>query len=524
MGQLSGHPNIVTVHQAGTTSHGNPYILMAYESGGSLGQRIQQGSAPWQEAVAGGIRLAGALESAHRAGVLHRDVKPENILVSRYGELKLADFGLAQSRRRALAQDEASVLHTAPEILAGGAASVASDIYALGSTVFAWLHGRPAFTPEPGEQPAALFRRVTADPVPDLRPDGVPDAVATVLERAMAKDPEARHASAEEFARALQGTQGAAVTELVIGGVESPWPDEPAGDHTAGPAASLTARAKEAFQLSSTIQHRPQRRRQRRVARVLGAAGMAAAVLATSGSQLVESPVLLDLPVAVEFGRQELSGKLQDRNVTVANPGDSEVRIAAVSVRGPHHADFPVRADTCSGKTLRPRTSCDVTLTFDPKGAGNRTAALNLTVGRTLSTQTAALAGSGLHRFAAQDSAPAGRCYEDAYQVGKSAYGHRGGLVAISVKQYWSPGCRAAMGYVWIWKQYRDQHRTWRVTVGTGTQRQPGAQEKAQAAGQPLELWTEPVPSGDLCTTVTASLADTGPDQPTDAVTAAHCP
>src|SRR5690349_21470294 len=90
MGRLGGHPHIVTVHQAGFTAGGNPYILMAYEDGGSLADRGPAGS--WPEAVAGGITIAGALESAHRAGLLHRDVTPRNILVSRYGEPKLADL------------------------------------------------------------------------------------------------------------------------------------------------------------------------------------------------------------------------------------------------------------------------------------------------------------------------------------------------------------------------------------------------------------------------------------------------
>ncbi|MER6594622.1 serine/threonine-protein kinase, partial [Micromonospora purpureochromogenes] len=99
LGRLSDHPHIVTLHQAGRTAAGNPYLLMAYEEGGSLGDRLRDGAAgDWRKAVAGGIAVAGALETAHRAGVLHRDVKPENILISGYGEPKLADFGQARPR------------------------------------------------------------------------------------------------------------------------------------------------------------------------------------------------------------------------------------------------------------------------------------------------------------------------------------------------------------------------------------------------------------------------------------------
>lgn len=534
MGQLSGHPNIVTVHQAGHTTLGNPYILMAFESGGSLGDRIDGSRAAWQEAVAGGVTLAGALESAHRAGVLHRDVKPENILVSGYGELKLADFGLARPRRRSPAPGEvgvtASVLHAAPEILRGEPASVASDVYALGSTIFAWLHGRPALTPGDGEQTSALFVRIATEPVPDLRPEGVPDALCAVLERAMAKEPGARQPTAEQFAHDLRHAQadcGVAVTELVLGGTDPTWTDDlPEPDQPRLPASSLSARAREAAGYTATIQGSPRRQivgsRAVRAAAVIGAT---AAVLATGGSQFVEPPAPVDLPAAVDFGEQELSAKVQERKVTLRNRGDRTVEVVQIAAAGGHSADFPVKADRCSGRTLSARQTCDVTLSFAPKGVGARRAALSLTLNR--SVRTVPLAGTGMLRYARQDDAPPGPCYADAYQVGQSAFGHRGGLVAISVKQYWSPSCRSTMAYVWIWKQYRDQLTvkggTWRVSVATGAEARPGTGELAQAVGQPFELWTKPFRASTGCTVANASLADGGPDEPTTATTGRHC-
>src|SRR5690242_19904649 len=96
LGALSGHPAIVTVFDSGHTEASQPYVVMELMSGGSLGDLLlTSGPQPWQDAVDTAIRVAGGLEVAHRMGVLHRDVKPDNLLVSNYGDVKLADFGVA---------------------------------------------------------------------------------------------------------------------------------------------------------------------------------------------------------------------------------------------------------------------------------------------------------------------------------------------------------------------------------------------------------------------------------------------
>jgi Protein kinase domain/Kelch motif len=216
MGALTGHPHIVTVHSAGITAAGHPYLVMGFEPGGSLGDRLRsRGPLPWQQAVGIGVRIAGALESAHRAGVLHRDVKPENILLSAFDEPKLADFGIARvdgagaTGGVALA---ATLAHTAPELLGGERPSVASDVYALGSTIHALIRGRPAFSATGEEDPLTLIARIARLPVPDLRPLGVPDAVCRVLERAMAKDPQQRQPSALALGRELAHAAGGGLT------------------------------------------------------------------------------------------------------------------------------------------------------------------------------------------------------------------------------------------------------------------------------------------------------------------------
>src|SRR5208337_5634100 len=87
MGRLSGHPHIVTVFQVGTTLSGRPFIVMPYHGKGSLWSRVSgRGPQDWRDVLSIGVKLAGALEAAHHAGILHRDVKPGNVLLTDYGE------------------------------------------------------------------------------------------------------------------------------------------------------------------------------------------------------------------------------------------------------------------------------------------------------------------------------------------------------------------------------------------------------------------------------------------------------
>lgn len=223
MGSLSGHPNIVTVHQAGFMPNGTAYIVMAFEAKGSMADRISAtGPVPWEEALTMGVKLAGALEAAHRTGVLHRDVKPENILLSAYAEPKLADFGIARVEGTARTRSgviSASLGHAAPEVLSGDQPGVAADVYSLASTLFALILGRDPFADDSDESFIPMLQRIATAPPPDLRPHGVPHAVCNVLERAVAKDPALRPASAGAFGRELQEAQracGLAVTPLPV--------------------------------------------------------------------------------------------------------------------------------------------------------------------------------------------------------------------------------------------------------------------------------------------------------------------
>lgn len=245
VGSLSGHPNIVNVYELGRTPTDHPYIVMEYLSGGSLDDRIAPGrGVSWPEVLAIGVQLAGALESAHRAGVLHRDVKPANVLMSRFSEPKLADFGIARiegGTQTGSGVITATFAHAAPEVVSGAKPSVSSDLYALGSTLFELLRGEPAFaSKDPDEGIVPMLARIALDPVPDLRREGIPLEVCNLIERLMAKQPATRPRTAEETGRVIRGVQsrlGQPTTPLPIEG------EARAGRDTQGQGGPVTERA-----------------------------------------------------------------------------------------------------------------------------------------------------------------------------------------------------------------------------------------------------------------------------------------
>ncbi|GAA2894185.1 serine/threonine-protein kinase [Nonomuraea rubra] len=221
-GRLTGHPNVVTVFDTGVTRSGKPYIAMDFFENGSLRDKIRkEGPLPLPDVLRAGVKLAGALAAVHEAGVLHGDIKPQNILISRYGELAIADFGVARvvdSAEVSLTSQAFTPLHAAPEVLTGQPHSASTDLYSLGSTLYHLLAGQPAFhNPADPSIAPLMYRVLSLDPPPINRPD-VPAAVFETIVRAMSKQQEARHGSARELARHLQALQaelGLPVTDLV---------------------------------------------------------------------------------------------------------------------------------------------------------------------------------------------------------------------------------------------------------------------------------------------------------------------
>jgi len=211
MGGLSGHPNIVNILQVGVTENGRPFIVMPYHSAGSLAERLRrEGRIAWPEALRMGVKLCGALETAHRTGTLHRDIKPANVLFNDYGEPQLSDFGTARiagGYKTVTGFFTGTLSYTAPEVLAGNPPTVSADVYSLGATIYALIAGGPPHERKADEDLIAHYLRITSTPVPDLRPHGIPTDVCAAIEKAMAREASDRQASVAEFGHELQLAQ-----------------------------------------------------------------------------------------------------------------------------------------------------------------------------------------------------------------------------------------------------------------------------------------------------------------------------
>jgi hypothetical protein len=210
MAQLSSHPAVLTVYQASVASDGRPYLVMEL-CAPTLNQRYRADPLSVAEALSIGVKIAGALETAHRAGVLHRDVKPSNILTTVYGHPVLSDFGIAATVGDVQATGSVgmSIPWSAPEVLTDDTTgTVASEVWALGATVYSLIAGRSPFeVPGTDNSSAQLISRIQRAKPEQIGRDDVPARLEAVLSRAMSKKPEARQASALEFARDLQSVE-----------------------------------------------------------------------------------------------------------------------------------------------------------------------------------------------------------------------------------------------------------------------------------------------------------------------------
>lgn len=213
IGRLSGHPNVVDVYAQGITTDGAPYLIMELCTRGSLGDRLKQGQRlSWQEATEGIVQIAGALQTAHASGILHRDIKPANLLIDTYGTPKLADFGIAHVGTEASMTQTGmmagSPAHIAPELVGGAKPTAASDVYSLASTLFALITGQAPFVRETDTSLLSLIQRITTEPAPHLSQWGVPPPVADLVAAALAKTPDRRPHTVDDFARALMTARG----------------------------------------------------------------------------------------------------------------------------------------------------------------------------------------------------------------------------------------------------------------------------------------------------------------------------
>lgn len=213
MGLVSQHPHIVTVFNAAFTTTKQPCIVMELYSGGTMGERQKRdGQLSVAVVLDAGIKIAGALQTAHDRGLLHRDIKPQNLFISEFGEPALGDFGISTlDDERSISGGGGLTVHYAPpEVLEGATASPISDVYSFAATLYTLLEGARPFAPPTGSRQSVgeLARRIMLEEPPRARRQDVPRSLAEVLARTMAKDPGARPASAGAFGQELQRIQG----------------------------------------------------------------------------------------------------------------------------------------------------------------------------------------------------------------------------------------------------------------------------------------------------------------------------
>ncbi|MGO1567310.1 MAG: serine/threonine protein kinase [Brachybacterium sp.] len=209
MAQMSTHPSIVTIHQAEVSDDHRPYIVMEYCPRPNYGVRFRKERITVAEALRVGVQIAGAVETAHRAGILHRDIKPANILVTDYNRPALTDFGISIATGQGDDVEDSqgmSIPWSPPEFFADPPrADVRSDVFSLAATVYSLLAGQTPFERRGQRNTASdLIHRISSEPlVPLNRPD-VPAELNRVLSIAMAKEQSGRYDTALAFGRGLQ--------------------------------------------------------------------------------------------------------------------------------------------------------------------------------------------------------------------------------------------------------------------------------------------------------------------------------
>ena len=330
------HPGVAAIYDYGEVE-GQPFIVMELVEGENLAERVAAGGPlPWQEAFAIGEQVAAALAAAHAHGLVHRDVKPANIMLGRDGRAKVTDFGIAQAAQAATLTRTGMVLgsanYVAPEQAKGGHVGPAADLYSLGCVLFEAVTGE---TPYHGGNAVAIATQHVSAPVPDpreLRPE-LPAQAATLIMRALRKQPDARFPSGTAMAAALAAARQQEDATQIL-----PAPVVPAAPR--GPVPSGVPRT-------------ARRRRSRAAAVAVGALVVVALVLlawpllrdgsptgsvaerrtpsggVSAGRAVVEVPAVVGLDVGEATRRLRALGLSVD--VTVAGGGKGRQRVRASS-------------------------------------------------------------------------------------------------------------------------------------------------------------------------------------------------
>jgi tRNA A-37 threonylcarbamoyl transferase component Bud32 len=349
LGQLTSHPNIVTVYHAAFTTDMRPCIVMELYHG-NFRERLDRGGplAP-DELLSVGVRIAGALHTAHTAGVLHRDLKPHNIFLSAYGEPALGDFGIStiDDERSHSGASGLSVAYAAPEVLEDGAASVASDVYSLAATLYHLAAGAAPFAS--GDLRTSV-RRILTEAPPALPRSDLPAGLDRALRACMAKEPSERPASAlalAEMLREVQHRAGLLPTTIPTVGLDA------ASAPTASPAAgappllpppalagggsgsvSVARRSRPGPDLPATAPAVSTRRRWIAAGAVLAAVAALVAGIALLGGGDGASVATTTVPASAAPPDTFFATVATPRSVTVTKVADGSFRVDVAPVEG----------------------------------------------------------------------------------------------------------------------------------------------------------------------------------------------
>jgi eukaryotic-like serine/threonine-protein kinase len=211
------HPGLVEVYDYGVSDDGRVYLVMQCVNGEPLSRRLEAGPLGVDETLSILGQTARALEAAHRHGIVHRDVKPANLLVEPDATVRLVDFGIARAPTASATTAHRVVgtaLYMAPEQAMARTVTPATDVYALGAVAHHCLTGSPPFA---GDNPVQVALCHVQDPPPPL-PDAIPEPVRALVATALAKDPADRFATGGELAAAVEAARGGLVTHPATDG------------------------------------------------------------------------------------------------------------------------------------------------------------------------------------------------------------------------------------------------------------------------------------------------------------------
>ncbi len=221
------HPNIVNVYDVGD-DEGLYYIVMELVEGITLKKFIERkGTLEIKEAIGISIQIAQGMEAAHANHIIHRDIKPQNIIISRDGKVKVTDFGIAKAATSNTVSQNAvgSVHYLSPEQARGGYSDEKSDIYSLGVTLYEMLCGKVPFAGDNSVSVALSHINDEATPIREIRPD-VPVSIEKIVQKCMQKKPERRYLSASELIadlkRSITNPDGDFVKLAAVAVLDSP--------------------------------------------------------------------------------------------------------------------------------------------------------------------------------------------------------------------------------------------------------------------------------------------------------------